>query len=133
MPKSLKSAIWTFISDADGGIGKLPLVHNTDTYRFDRIRTEGLIKAKACPIFNEKLIYLFYGRPSYRVHPNVRATDADWFAPICLIMNNDLISGAHRLMPFDTGAFAGDRMKDIFHPDMEMTDFELDVATDAPT
>jgi hypothetical protein len=55
-----------FVSSQTPIAGLLPLVHITRAYAFDTILDGDTLEPKPCDIFNEKLIYLFYGRPAYR-------------------------------------------------------------------
>jgi hypothetical protein len=55
-----------YIMSNDASAGVLPLVHTTRAYSFDQMLGGDTLEPVDCPIFKEKLIYLFYGQPAYR-------------------------------------------------------------------
>lgn len=63
-----------------------------------------------CPVFvGEELIYLFYGKPSYKVGGT---TQKNWLMPICFLIKMNSLHSIKRIYPFDSGAFSAGR-----HPD----------------
>jgi len=84
----------------------MPLTHCTKSeYFFDMIR-EGAISKRPCKVFGEELVYLFYGRPSYRPYAETANTSLDAFRPVALLFRPEAIAAIRRIHPFDTGAFA---------------------------
>lgn len=78
-----------------------------------------------CPVFREKIIYLFYGCPAYRAqHGNNARLKFEW--PIILIFNPNKIEPIHRVFPFDTGAFEKKLYKEFFDEKSELLDFSVD-------
>lgn len=131
MPESI--LLRDFIKDVADEQGRLPLVHSTDLFRFQQIRLSGKLSTAECPVYQgEKLLYFFYGRPSYRPHLTEGPLDARSFAPVCMVFNHELANHAMRVMPFDSGAFHHQRTHPPIHEGMTREDFELTVNTNAP-
>ncbi|WP_141400360.1 hypothetical protein [Magnetospirillum sp. 15-1] len=95
------------ISALPVGPDPLPLTHLTDYQRSLAILQSGEISAPTpCPVFNENLVYAFYGRPAYRVNfSNTDAYTSVSYAPICFIFKPETAS-AKRVFPFDSGGFS---------------------------
>jgi hypothetical protein len=125
---------WQFVSTAGTATaGKLPLVHATDLYHFRDIQHDSTLVPSDCDVYKtEKLLYFFYGRPSYRPHAQKDTVTAKALLPICLVMSRNLIGRAVRIMPFDTGAFERRLMHPPMHTAMKKEDFELAIDPDAP-
>ena len=101
----------------------LPLTHITDGYSFRDILENGELRPTTCEVFREKLLYLFYGRPVYRVWSDVKATSFPIFYPICILLKPECLKMAKRVFPFDSGAFDANMYGDY----MEMYGrFDLD-------
>jgi hypothetical protein len=84
---------------------ELPLVHTTEYVHFPSIQKNHTLAASACSVFNEPLLYLFYGRPSYRVPGKTAPTKDVGLYPICFVFKPGTVwKKAKRLYPFDTGA-----------------------------
>jgi hypothetical protein len=86
----------------------LPLVHTTSAPTFEfYIEPSGQLEARACPVYRkEELVYLFYGKPSYRpkgAEKNHRHMLQ--FAPVCLVLDVPPSLSPKRVMPFDSGAY----------------------------
>lgn len=101
----------------------LPLVHSTETGRLIDILSVRTLSTSPCQFFNhENLLYMFVGRPSYRLR------DVDdpelWQLPTVFILKNDIASSAVRIHPFDTGAFMSNRFPSYFSC-MKLPEFEL--------
>ena len=73
----------------------------------------------------EKLVYFFYGRPSYRVNPDIKDTRVSSFAPICFVFKREFDCQIKRIHPFDTGAFDAGRLSGFVHSTMAMSDYQL--------
>lgn len=105
--------------------GTLPLIHTTRAYSFDVIIEGDSLATKKCSIFNERLVYLFYGRPSYRAKDgNNGRLEYDW--PIVLIFDPKKISNIRRVYPFDSGAFELRLYEEFFSKESKLGDFALD-------
>jgi hypothetical protein len=123
-----------FIKDLECTEGALPLIHMTDVFRLVQIKKASALIAKEHKRFypGEKLLYFFYGRPSFRINADFGFTTASYFAPVCMIFDHKLIDSAFRIMPFDTGAFLDGRMEGVIHPDMDLSEFQLEVHPKTP-
>ena len=107
-------------------VGKLPLVHTTDLYRFQPIRESKSLSPRKQPDYDqEHLLFCFYGRPCYRVHNVDEQITGNAFAPVCLVLSNRLLSESHRIMPFDSGAMKAGMLSPPVHKDMTEGQFEL--------
>jgi hypothetical protein len=127
------SRFWNFLSLVNAPDGKLPLVHATDMYRFRDIRISERLEPRDDTVYRaENLLYFFYGRPSYRPHATKNTVTAKALLPVCLVISPGIADRAVRVMPFDTGAFAQKMMHPPIHEDMNLKDFELQVAANAP-
>jgi hypothetical protein len=106
---------WDFLKDAKPPPGELPLIHNTDLFFFRQIRLSEKLKPSDCDVYKgEKLLYFFYGRPSYCAHVNLGTVTARALLPICLVLSRSVIAQATRIVAFDSGAFA----RQYMHPPM---------------
>ena len=108
----------------------LPLMHTTDSYNFRKIIEVGKLEPGPCNVFsNDNLLYLFYGRPAYRVSPDDRVspdeikTSLKVFFPVCFVLKPDCIISAKRVFPFDSGAFASGKYSQHFHNHMKLESF----------
>lgn len=129
MPK----ALWNLIKDIECDSGTLPLIHNADIAFFEKIRKTGTIEPQERPEYdNELLAFFFYGRPAYRPHIDLDTVNAKAFAPVCLVMNHELINDCWRIMPFDSGAYLSGKFSPPIHPTMDRGEFELAVHPTAP-
>lgn len=89
---------------------ELPLVHTAPAHLLREIIVSKSLIPRECPVFcGEELLYLFYGRPSYKVNA---VTPKDWLMPICFVVKMSSLKSIKRIFPFDSGAFRASR-----HPD----------------
>lgn len=109
----------------------LPLTHVTDAYHLRNIADAGALEPTPCGIFDEPLLYLFYGRPAYRAAGQVETSGLDAYWPICFVLRSAAVA-AKRIYPFDSGAFHRGLFADFCHHDMIKEDFELDVDPTTP-
>jgi hypothetical protein len=124
---------WQFIRDINPDPGRLPLIHNTDLYCFREIRATDQLSPMDCNVYEgEKLLYFFYGRPSYRLNANHDTVTAKALLPVCLIMSRSILTDAARMLALDSGAFHKKMMHPPMHEKMVKDDFELGVSADAP-
>lgn len=112
-----------FVHRAKPLTGQLGLTHVTDCARLASLVQSRRLEPRLCDVFGEKLIYLFYGRPAYRRPWDDGATSNLDYARICLVMRDDIVAKAHRILPFDSGGFQ--RYSGAFHDSLEIADFEL--------
>lgn len=100
----------------------LPLVHTTPARSLRDIMASKSLSPTECPVFTgEQLVYLFYGKPSYKVGGT---TQKNWLMPVCFLMTIESLRSIKRIFPFDSGAFRSGR-----HPDyiktFHMGEFEV--------
>jgi hypothetical protein len=122
----------SFIQNHSPSPGYLPLVHVTRAYAFAEILSGEALQPRQCPVFNEKLTYLFYGRPAYRAKDgnNVRL-QFEW--PIVFLFDPHKISSIKRVFPFDTGAFELELYNQFFAKESQKEDFELEPSLSSAT
>lgn len=102
----------------------LPLVHSTDWARFLAITRVGNFQTGAkCPVYDEYLLYTFYGRPAYRLRDDGVAYHNLSYMPVCFVLNPGLIASSLRIMPFDSGGF--DLYGPAMHPSFTRKMFEM--------
>jgi hypothetical protein len=80
----------------------LPPVHMTDGLRFKEIVAHSELQPQFCSVFQEHLIYLFYGGVFYRRfhQPSRRATEL----PVAFLFDPGVLQFVERYFPSDTGA-----------------------------
>lgn len=124
------SPLWKWLSTIDPVKNRLAWCHTTDAFRLRNIILEGFFRPSYCKVFDEKLLYLFYGRPAFRRGESnqIRLSSK---APIAVIFSPSLIDLGRRIYPFDSGAFSC-HYKQWMHPGMQLKDFELACSQDAP-
>lgn len=110
---------------------QLPMTHLTDAYHLRSIAEAGSLNPTHCRVFDEPLLYLFYGRPAYRVAAQVESNGLEAYYPICFVLRSSA-RRAKRIYPFDSGAFHHGRFAEFVHRDMIKEDFELDVDPTMP-
>lgn len=102
---------------------ELPAVHTTKAQMLENIVDSRALTPADCNVFiGEKLTYLFYGKPSYKVNAT---TPKLWLMPVSFLISMSAVPSIKRVYPFDSGAFAARR-----HPDylltFNMNEFEVD-------
>ncbi len=112
-----------FVHGAPPLEGQLGLTHVTDCARLPGLVQSGRLEPRMCDVFGEKLVYLFYGRPAYRSAWDGGATSNLDHARICLVLRDDVVARARRVLPFDSGGFG--RYQSAFHHSLTLADFEL--------
>ncbi len=122
-----------FVNQNSPAAGELPLTHVTDGLGFRGMLDTGALRPEPCSVFNEEpLLYLFYGRPAYRVNSQRLSSAIDAYAPVCFILRPNCIAAPKRVFPFDSGAFHGERFIEAMHLKMLLEDFALDPDLQAP-
>jgi hypothetical protein len=87
------------------GSVELPVVHTAEYFHLASIQASNTLRARTCKVFNESLLYFFYGRPAYRDASQTIPTRDVGFYPICFVFRPGTVSTkAKRVYPFDTGA-----------------------------
>lgn len=98
-------------------------VHTTNAFALRDILTSRVLTPQLCPVFDERLTYMFYGRPAYRFKGRV-SMQHSFSAPVVLVFSEKVLAHACRLFPFDTGAFGGGRYKKWVLEQMSLESFE---------
>lgn len=103
----------------------LPLMHSCECFDARNILTAQELEARFCNVFKERLLYFYYGKPSYPVGEKVKAFRTDLeYLPVCFIVDLQKVL-IHKVYPFDSGAFFGNVYEDFLHRHMTIDDFEL--------
>jgi hypothetical protein len=102
----------------------MPVVHTTKYLKFVNILNSHQLLPMPCSRFKKDLLYLFYGRPAYRVSVDVTADGQLLHLPISFILQPDVVSTSEGVYPFDTGAYFTDRYK-AFLDGIALDGFEL--------
>lgn len=129
-PSTALSRYWTWLSAVHPVDNPLNWCHTTNGRGLRSMIERGTIKPQPCPVFNEDLIYAFYGRPAYRSRHDGSIGFAAQ-APVIVIFSPDLAVRGTRLYPFDTGAYAAGRYQRWLHPDTAVDDFALPATSEA--
>ncbi len=104
---------------------ELPLIHTTTSRRLATIAGSGILSPQPCAIFREPILYLFYGRPSYRDATSLPQRDIN-FCPVCFIFRPETVSmRLARIYPFDTGASNKEMYKPEISPDEALQKYVL--------
>lgn len=105
----------------------MPLVHTLRTDDFRRALEKGGLEAtEECDVFHEWLLYLFYGRPAFKVScGNEHQRVLDEYLPVALVLKCGAISRIKRVFPFDSGAFDGGAYRSVHGKDYGFADFDL--------
>lgn len=82
----------------------LPLLHNCTAYSFEQILNSGFLEATTCKVFDENLLYTYYGTPSYRLSFKYSTSNPLNYM-VCFIIDGEKVEGLYKIFPFDSGAF----------------------------
>jgi hypothetical protein len=100
----------------------LPFFHCCEAMYLQPILAAGQLEPMYCNVYDEKLLYLFYGRPAYKSSQSLNSR-FNFMMPVCFIVSNDALTAIKRLVAFDSGAF--DHYSDCLHPSMKREEFHL--------
>lgn len=110
---------------------EMPAFHSTSAYAAKRILRDGIINPQSCSIFqNEKLTYLFYGRPSYKKEG--RSQIAKYWQLPAVFLFDYKVTQYKRIFPFDTGAFENGIYPDFFGM-MPRAEYDTGSMPDSPS
>jgi hypothetical protein len=105
---------------------ELPLIHTSRCEFLNAFATSHTIEPHQCDVFNEDLIYLFYGRPAYRSRQGSQYGDPIALCPLCFVFKPRTISRSiHRIFPCDSGAVSKSTFEPELHPN-DLHELELD-------
>ena len=109
----------------------LPVMHSCEGFDFECIVEDRELRPSLCPVFKEKLLYFFYGKPSYPVGEKEKGNRTDVLCcPVCIIIDIKRID-IFRVFPFDSGAFDNEMYLQFLHRHMKIDKFEIDNNCDA--
>lgn len=111
---------------------ELPMVHTTEYFNLASIQASSKLQTSHCSIFNESLLYFFYGRPAYRNSSQITPTRDVGFYPICFVFRPGTIGKkAKRIYPFDTGASQSGLYEPDIKPTEALADYQLQTAVES--
>lgn len=104
---------------------RLPYFHSCSGKAFRSILASGKIEKRQCNVFDEELVYFFYGKPAYRM-PDLEGNTRDSSRfPVCFVLSDLEDSSIKRVFPFDTGAMAYGIYEDVCGPEVNPMKFEI--------
>lgn len=124
-PKMPKKYFRDYIAAQPSHTSCLPLTHATDGAGLRMIRETSSLIPQPCPYFKESILYMFFGRPSYRPNLKEPASSLTSVFPVCFILNQFSEPRPSRVLPFDSGAYLNDLYEKFLHKTMDVLDFEL--------
>lgn len=110
---------------SDPTLSLLPLMHSCECFNAREILSSQVLETRFCNVFKERLLYFYYGKPSYPVGQKVEEyrTDSE-YAPVCFILDLKKVV-IHKVYPFDSGAFNKNLYGDFLHRGMKIDEFEI--------
>lgn len=118
-----KFTFFDFLSTlTESNLTSLPINHIANLSFLETIVSSQSLKVDylldECEVFNEHLLYFFYGKPSFRLN------DISAY-PICFVFKK-APHKAYMAFPFDSGAFYHKRMEAYFDSlELTIKDFEI--------
>jgi hypothetical protein len=105
----------------------LPAVHITWGTNVGTILETNKLHLTVCKYYKKELIYLFYGKPAYKLRRDTSLTTrllGD--AAVCFVLNTNALPNIHRVFALDTGAAFGNRYDDHLPGKVSIDDFEME-------
>lgn len=100
---------------------ELPMIHTSLCEHLPNILLTDSLNPQQCHVFNESLVYLFYGRPAYRSSRGTNSGDAPELCPVCFVFKPRTVSqNIHRVYPCDSGAISNN----LFSPEILSADLD---------
>lgn len=119
-----RTSMHDFIATLPQPSQALGLTHVTSGYVLRDIIDDNAMTAKeTCPVIGEQVIYLFYGRPSYRSQKGNSVTTLAFQCPVVLVIDPLIPVSPKYAFGFDSGAFSSHMMDDFLDPYMPLFDF----------
>ncbi|MDX8347384.1 hypothetical protein SLH49_05230 [Cognatiyoonia sp. IB215446] len=104
----------------------LPAVHTTTVTAFSSILDAGKISLTECKFYKEPLLYLFYGKPAYKIQGRQNAaTKILGDAAVTFVFNVHSLPKIHKSFALDTGAAFGSRYDQLLPAGLEIDDFGM--------
>lgn len=103
----------------------LPSMHSTDCIVGEKVLDANELTVMKCPVFNEPLLYFFYGKPVYKVSAKHKIPRTDYLlSPCCFLLDSKKITAKY-IYPFDTGAYKSGIYGDTIPSEMDIDSFQL--------
>ena len=116
---SIGSTLRAVVSSHPQLCEELPLVHTSRCEKLVPITNSGTITPQPCSVYQESLVYLFYGRPAYRSQLGQQSGEPTLLCPVCFVFRPAKLSqSVRRIVPCDSGSVADDR----FVPEIRKAD-----------
>lgn len=111
----------------------LPLTHGTPALFLRDILAEGSLRlpVQPCETLKSRVIFTFYGRPSYVRSDTNAALTRPTGAPTYILLKPSALAQAAMAHPLDTGAFKADFYKGHIDGAFQATDFGFDPTEEA--
>jgi hypothetical protein len=110
----------------------LPAVHITRAAHINKIFDTNKLHLSPCEKFKKDLLYLFYGKPLYRLKSDSDAvSNLSLDAAVCFVLKLNKLPDAHRVFALDTGAWFDKRYNIFFSRGVSVEDFELDINSES--
>lgn len=104
----------------------LPLMHSCECFNARSIITQQKLKTSFCNVMGKKLLYFYYGKPSYPVGEKQKNSRTDFeYCPVCFIVDLRKVL-INKVYPFDSGAYKKDLYEGFIHRHMTIDNFEID-------
>ena len=108
---------------------ELPLVHTSRCEWAAGLGATPELQPRRCSVYDEDLLYLFYGRPAYRIKD--RGFHEIAYCPICFILKLNRHSlGLKRVLPIDSGGVTDGRFTPHIEP-AQRDSLELDTSIES--
>jgi hypothetical protein len=105
---------------------ELPLVHTSLSEHLPHFAGVHQIIPKWCEVFQENLVYLFYGRPAYRSSKGQLPGESVLLCPMCFVFRpHSVPKRPARIFPCDTGAVYRNRFRPYLTK-QDLSGLELD-------
>ena len=116
-----------FVERHEPALPILPAVHITWGTNVSTIIDTNKLHLTWCKYYKKDLIYLFYGKPAYKLRRDASPTTrllGD--AAVCFVLNTNELPNMHRAFALDTGAAFGNRYNDNLPGKVSIDDFEME-------
>ncbi|MCE7995318.1 MAG: hypothetical protein HEP71_25295 [Roseivirga sp.] len=111
---------------------QLPYFHTCESYDLRGILRANQLSTSHCKVYDEPLLYFFYGKPAYRTQVSTMVNNDPSSQPVCLMIKPNAIPVPKRISPFDTGAYHYDHYNEHVNKKMGKDDFLLNNHSQSP-
>ncbi|WP_223565113.1 GcrA family cell cycle regulator [Agrobacterium tumefaciens] len=124
-PDTSVGRFWDDLPKGEVQQASLPLFHTTESVVVRDIAGAMEISTTHCDVYDEELVYFFYGRPGYRPSTSKLMTNHIEYYPVVLVITPDAVKSIRRMLPFDSGGYHTGRFEDFHHPKMKKEAFHI--------